>query len=84
VPGLVVDVDDRRQHQHRAGHGVEEELDGGVDAAVVAPDADQEVHRHQADFPEDVEEEQVLRQEDADQAEFQQQQEGVEFLARDP
>ena len=69
------------QHQDGARHGVDEELEGGVDAAVVAPDADQEVHGHQADFPEDVEEEEVLRQEDADQAEFQQQQEGVKFLA---
>src|SRR6185369_3578201 len=50
-------------------------------AAVVTPYADQEVHGHEADFPEDVEEEEVLRQENADEAEFQQQQEGVEFLA---
>ncbi len=61
-------------------NGVQEELDGGVDAAVVAPDADQEVHRHQRDFPEHVEQEQVLRDEDADQAEFEQQQEREEFL----
>ena len=45
------------QHQHRSGHRVQEELDRRVDAAVVAPDADQEIHRHQRDFPEHVEQE---------------------------
>jgi hypothetical protein len=80
VPRLVVEVDDGHQHQHGAGHGVEEELHRGVDAAVVAPDADQEVHGHQRDFPEHVKQEEILRHEDAHQAEFQQQQEGEEFL----
>ena len=57
--GFAVEVENRREHQHGAGHGVEEELDGGVDAAFVAPDADEEVHRDEADFPEGVEEEEI-------------------------
>ena len=78
----VIEVNDGGQHQHRPGHSVEEEFHGGVDAPLVSPDADQEVHGHQGDFPENVEQEQVLRDEDAGQAEFQQQQEGVKFLGR--
>ncbi len=50
-------------------------LTRGVDAALVAPDADQEVHGDQRNFPEDEEQEQVERAEDADQPEFEQQQE---------
>ena len=38
-----------------------------------APDADQEVHRQQHHFPEHVEQEEVERQEDAEHARFQQQ-----------
>src|SRR5262249_40161620 len=77
---LVEQVDDRDQHQHRPGHRVEEELDGRVDAPLVAPDADQEIHRNKAHFPEHVEEEQVERYENADQSELEQQQKGMEFL----
>ena len=78
--GAVVEVDDGRQHQHRAGHGEQEELHRGVDAALMAPDADQEVHGHQRDFPEYVEQKQVLRQEYAHQPEFQQQQKREELF----
>ena len=77
---LVIQIDDRAQHQHRSGHRIEEEFDGRVDAALVAPDADQEVHGHQRHFPEHVEQEQVERDEDADQAEFEQDQKREEFL----
>ena len=75
-----VQIDDRDQHQHRTGHGVQEEFDRGVNAPVVSPDADEEVHRDQADFPEHVEQEQVVGGEHADQTEFEQQQERVEFF----
>ena len=72
--------DDGKQHQNGTSHRVEEELDGGIDAARSAPDADQEVHRHEGEFPEDVEQEQVLREEDAHHADFQQQEEDHEIL----
>ena len=44
---------------------VEEELVAGLDPLGAAPDADDQVHRDQAAFEEDVEEEQVLRREGA-------------------
>ena len=43
-------------------------FDGGVDAALVTPDRDQEVHRDQHQFPDEVEQEQIERQEDAGDA----------------
>ena len=68
---------DAQQHEHGAEQGVEEELDRRIQLAPVPPDADQEVHRHQHDFPEDVEQEEVQRQEDAQHAGFQEQQAAV-------
>ena len=73
-------ADDRDQHQHAAGHGVEDELDRGVDALVVAPDADQEIHRDQDEVPEHVEQEDVERAEDADHRRLEQQHEDRELL----
>ena len=58
--------DDRGQHQERAGHRVEDELDRRAEPARPAPDADQHVDRDQHRLEEDVEEEQVLGDEDAD------------------
>ena len=58
-----VEVEQRDQHQHRAEQRVEEELDRRVLVPRAAPDADQEVHRQEHDFPEDVEEEEVERDE---------------------
>jgi hypothetical protein len=62
----VGEREDRDQHQHAAGHRVEHELDGRVDALVVAPDPDEEIHRDEHRVPEHVEEEEVERDEDAD------------------
>ena len=81
--GLLVQpghADDRHQHQHAAGHGVEQELDRRVETLVVAPDADEEIHRDEDDVPEDVEQEQIERQEHADHRRFQQQHENRELL----
>jgi hypothetical protein len=49
VPRVVEDRDDRDHHHQRPGERVEEELDRGVETALAAPDADQEVERDQAD-----------------------------------
>ncbi len=68
--GGVVKPEDADQHEDRAGHRVEDEFDGGVDAAVVAPDADEQVHGDEHDFPEKEEEEEVEGEEDADDADF--------------
>ena len=56
---------DRDQHQQAAGLGEDEELDRRVDPPFMAPDADQQVHRHQHRFPEHEEQEQIHRQEHA-------------------
>jgi hypothetical protein len=47
--------DDGQQHEQTSGHGKQKELDGGVDPALASPDADDEIHRHQHDLPEDIE-----------------------------
>jgi hypothetical protein len=78
----IVKVDNGGEHQDGAGHRIEKEFYSGVNAALVTPDSDQEVHRHQADFPEHEKQEQIHRQEYADQTEFQQQQERVYALTR--
>jgi hypothetical protein len=65
---------DRHEHERRADHRVEEELHGRVLAALVAPAADEEVHRHEHDLEEHEEQEQVEAQERAHHAGLEQQQ----------
>ena len=74
---VEVEGEDAEQHHHRAGQGVEEELDGGVEAPRAAPDPDEEVHRDEHHLPEHVEEEHVEGAEDAQHPRLQQQQEDV-------
>ena len=57
---------DRRQHQHRAQQGVEEELVGRIDPVLAAPYADDQEHRDQAELEEHVEQDQVQRREHPD------------------
>ena len=61
--GGVVQPDNCHQHQNRAGHGVQNEFHRGVNAPLVSPDADQEVHGDQHHFPEQEEQKQIQRQE---------------------
>ena len=68
---------DADQHQGRAQHRVEEELEGGVHLAPVAPAPDQEVHRDQDDLEHDEEDEEVQGQERPQAAGLEQQQPGV-------
>ncbi len=63
---------DADQHQGRAEHRVDEELEGGVDPPLVAPPADEEVHGDEHDLPEQEEHEQVEGQEHPDAARLQQ------------
>ena len=78
-----VDVhrDDRQQHKDRTRERVEEKLDRRVERAVfsVTPDRDQKVHRHQTQFPENIEQEKVERDEDADHSCFEQQEHKEKF-----
>ena len=68
VEGALVEAvhDQRGQHQQRADHRVDHELDRRRATARPAPDADQHVERDQHHLEEGVEEQQVLRGEDAD------------------
>ena len=76
---LVHERQDGDQHEQRPRHRVHEELEGGVQTAFVAPNPDQEIHRDESHFPEDVEQEQIQAQENAHHAGLQEQQENVEF-----
>ena len=57
--------DDRNQHQQAAQLREEEELRRCVDPPLVTPYADQEVHRHEHQLPEQIEDEQIRSQKDA-------------------
>ena len=78
MPCAEVEHQDGDQHHRRAGKGVDEELERGVDAVLAAPLADQEVHRDQAELEEDEEEHQVQRDEDADHGRLEHQHQGQE------
>ena len=65
--------DDAHQHERRAKHCVEKKLGCGVDALVVSPSANEEVHRDKHDLKEDEEQEQVKAQEAAHDSCFQKQ-----------
>jgi hypothetical protein len=77
---LEVERQDAQQHQHRTGQRIEEELDGRVQLSRAAPDADDEVHGHQHQFPEDVEQEEIEGNKHPDHARLQQQEHGVVSL----
>ena len=66
MPLRLIEPQDRHQHQDRAEHGVQDEFHRGVNSAAMSPDADEEIHRNQRQFPEDEEQEKVERDEDAD------------------
>ncbi len=76
----VVQPDDANQHEDRARHRVEDEFHGGVYAALVPPNADQQRHGNQHHFPEKEEEEKVEREKHADNADFQHQQHHKKFF----
>ncbi len=71
--GLEIDGQYAQEHEHRAGQGVEEELDGRVLLFRPPPDADEEVHGHQGDLPEDIEQDQVQGDEHAEHADLEDQ-----------
>ena len=67
----IGEIQDGHQHQETADHGVEQEFERGVNAPFATPDANQEVHGNQHDFPEDVEEKDINRDKGPDHAGFQ-------------
>ncbi len=79
---VVMEVEEQnaQQHQHRAEQRIQEELDGRIKFARPAPDADQQIHRHQHRFPENEEEEKIERHEDAEHSRLQHQKPDVIFF----
>ena len=74
---VIVQGNDTEQHQDAAQEGIKEELDGGIQAPVAAPDPDQEVHGDQHDFPEDIEQDEIEGHEDTEHPGFEDKQKGV-------
>jgi hypothetical protein len=66
ICGLEVHGQHREQQQHRAGQGVEEELERRIDPPRPAPDADDQEHRDQHRLVEHVEQYEIERAEHAD------------------
>ena len=64
--GGQIQVDHGHHGEERPQQGVEEELEGGVDAVRAAPDPDDDVHRDERGLEEHVEEHPVGRGEHAD------------------
>ena len=58
-----VQAQDGDQHQKTAKLREKDELESGIDTALMSPDANQEVQRHEHDFPKETEEQQVHCQE---------------------
>ncbi len=63
----------RKQQPQRSAHGVDHELKRGVVAICTPPLIDEEVHRHQTNFPEYKEDQQVNGHEHAEHPGFQEQ-----------
>ena len=76
---VLVEVENRQEHQQAARHGVDKELHRRPDPFGAAPDPDQQVHGDQHDLPEYVEEYEIECDEDADDARGQQQQGDMKF-----
>src|SRR5207249_11741978 len=74
------DRQDRDQHGEATDDGVDQELEGGVDPWALAPDSDQEVQGNQHCFPEDIEEDEIERQQDAGGGSLEDQQQQDELL----
>src|SRR5205823_13464043 len=84
---IEIEEQDTDQHEHAAEERVQQELPRRVDTArhpmldhVCSPDANQQEHRGQFDFPEEEEEQQVQSQKDAHHARLKQQEQGQIFF----
>src|SRR6202521_866240 len=78
--GFSVKPQDRRQHEHRSNHRVQEEFHRCIDTPFVAINSDQQSHRDQSGFPEEVKKEQIKRDKDPNQRSLQNQQQNEKFF----
>ena len=86
-PGLEAVDDHGAEHQQRADHRVDDERDRRAQPPRPAPHADQDVERDQHRLPEDVEEQEILGGEDADDRAGQEEHQpvvGARVVAADP
>src|SRR5579884_2471436 len=74
-PGLRPKIEDANEHQEATENRVDHKLRGRVDAPLLSPHANQEVHGNEHRLPEDEEEEEVERYEDAQNGRLQKQHE---------
>ncbi len=77
--GVVAEIDRAGEGKDGAGEGEEEEFTGSVAARGTAPDADDEEHGDEGEFEEDVEDEDVAGDEDAEHGALEQEHPGVIF-----
>ena len=63
---LMIHRQNGDQQQYRAEQRIEEELEGCINTVFAAPDTDDQIHRDQHRFKEDVEQHQIQRQEHAE------------------
>ena len=70
APVLEEQGEERDQHQRRAEHRVQEELQRGVLAILTTPHTDHEVHRQEHELEEDEEQDEVLGDERARHADL--------------
>ena len=75
-----VHLQNTQQHHDGSNERVQKELDRRVETILTTPDSDQEIHRHERHFEEQVEQEQVHRRKDANHGGLQKEQENVVFL----
>ena len=76
--GVEVHHEDADKHEDARCECVDEELHRRVAAILSAPHKDEQEHRNQSKLPEDVEDEQVESDEDADERAFHNQEKRVE------
>src|SRR5678815_6067297 len=75
-----IQLQDGEKHYNGAYQRVEKEFYGGVEAVRSSPDTDDEVHRHEHHFPENIEEEEIERSKYTEHPRLQQKQENVVLL----
>ena len=78
--GVEVEPQNAEQHDDAADEGVQEKFDRRVQPPVASPDADEEIHRHEHDLPEQEEQQEVETDERPHHACLQDQQEDVVLL----
>src|SRR5581483_9249818 len=78
--GLGVQPKNRGQHENRSDHGVQKELDRGIHLPSMTIHADQQRHRDERGFPEEIKQEQIQGSEDTYQAGLKYQKQNEEFF----